>query len=69
MGDFNEPLPIYGTDEIGELARSFNIMAQELEKSSDLQKQMIADISHELRTPLTVLGQQAGVFDWIKIKI
>lgn len=57
-GNFNEPLPIYGTDEIGELARSFNIMAQELEKSSDLQKQMIADISHELRTPLTVLASK-----------
>lgn len=57
-GNFDEPLPIYSTDEIGELARSFNVMAQELDKSSDLQKQMIADISHELRTPLTVLASK-----------
>ena len=57
-GNFDEPLPIYSTDEIGDLARSFNVMAQELDKSSDLQKQMIADISHELRTPLTVLASK-----------
>lgn len=57
-GSFEEPLPIYGTDEIGDLARSFNTMAQELEKGIDLRKQMMADISHELRTPLTVLASK-----------
>ncbi len=57
-GNFEEPLPIYSTDEIGDLARSFNTMAQELEKSRDLRSQMVADISHELRTPLTVLGSK-----------
>jgi len=54
-GTFDEPLPIYGMDEIGTLARSFNTMAQELERSRDLREQMLADVSHELRTPLTVL--------------
>lgn len=57
-GSFDEPLPIYSTDEIGDLARSFNTMAQELEKGIDLRKQMMADISHELRTPLTVLASK-----------
>lgn len=57
-GSFSEPLPIYSTDEIGDLARSFNTMAQELEKGIDLRKQMMADISHELRTPLTVLASK-----------
>ena len=51
-------MPIYSTDEIGDLARSFNTMAQELEKGIDLRKQMMADISHELRTPLTVLASK-----------
>ena len=31
-------------------------MANELEKSTELRQQMVADISHELRTPLTVLS-------------
>lgn len=57
-GKFDEPLPVYSNDEIGDLARSFNTMAQELEKGIDLRKQMTADISHELRTPLTVLANK-----------
>ena len=57
-GDFSEPLPIYGSDEIGDLSRSFNSMANELEKSTELRQQMVADISHELRTPLTVLSSK-----------
>lgn len=57
-GDFEEPLPIFSTDEIGDLSRSFNTMAQELQKSNDLRKQMVADTSHELRTPLTVLASK-----------
>lgn len=57
-GNFSEPLPIYGNDEIGDLSRSFNSMASELEKSLELRQQMIADISHELRTPLTVLSSK-----------
>ena len=55
-GRFSEPLPIYGNDEISDLSRSFNGMANELEKSTELRQQMVADISHELRTPLTVLS-------------
>ena len=57
-GNFEEPLPIYSRDEIGELARSFNTMGQELERGIDLRNQMMADISHELRTPLTVLASK-----------
>ena len=57
-GSFEEPLPIYSTDEIGDLSRSFNTMAQELKRNTELRKQMIADTSHELRTPLTVLASK-----------
>lgn len=57
-GNFSEPLPIYSNDEIGDLSRSFNSMACELEKGNELRQQMIADISHELRTPLTVLSSK-----------
>lgn len=57
-GNFEEPLPIYSTDEIGDLSRSFNTMAQEIEHGIELRKQMMADTSHELRTPLTVLASK-----------
>ena len=57
-GNFEEPLPIYSTDEIGDLSRSFNTMAQEIEHGIELREQMMADTSHELRTPLTVLASK-----------
>jgi two-component system, OmpR family, sensor kinase len=43
-------------DEVGQLARSFNLMVARLEKVFGRQKQFVADVSHELRTPLTGLG-------------
>ena len=57
-GRFEEPLPVYSNDEIGELSRSFNTMAEEIEHGIELRKQMMADTSHELRTPLTVLASK-----------
>ena len=55
-GNFNEQLPVYSDDELGELSRSFNTMAEEIEKETTIRQQMFADISHELKTPLTVLA-------------
>jgi two-component system, OmpR family, sensor kinase len=43
-------------DEIGHLARSFNIMVERLEEAFAHQKRFVADVSHELRTPLTALS-------------
>ncbi len=42
-------------DEIGELARHINAMAQALQHSDQKRKKVMADLSHELRTPLTVM--------------
>ncbi len=42
-------------DETAQLARSFNSMAQTLERNENERRQLIADIAHELRTPLTVM--------------
>jgi len=50
-----------GTDEIGQLARTFNKMLDRLESSFALQKNFIANASHELRTPLTSINGQIEV--------
>jgi len=42
--------------ELGELARSFNSMADDLEHTQRLRRNMVADIAHELRTPLSNLS-------------
>lgn len=40
-------------DEIGELARSFNMMADSLSETERQRRDFIANISHELKTPMT----------------
>jgi signal transduction histidine kinase len=50
-----------GTDEIGQLAKTFNKMLERLETSFAMQKNFIANASHELRTPLTSINGQLEV--------
>ena len=60
-GRFTERLSVQSSDELGGLARNFNVLAETLERNQQAQRQWIADISHELRTPLSVLrGRAAG---------
>lgn len=42
-------------DELGELARTFDHMAERLEGAVTFQRQLLRDLSHELRTPLARL--------------
>lgn len=42
-------------DELGALADNFNTMAREVERTSELQRDLIANVSHDLRTPLTLI--------------
>jgi two-component system OmpR family sensor kinase len=44
------------SDEIGNLARSFNLMVARLDAAFTRQRRFVADVSHELRTPLTALA-------------
>jgi signal transduction histidine kinase len=60
--DLSIRAPVRRDDEIGQLARQFNRMAQRLEASfselaaeRDTLRRFIADASHELRTPITAL--------------
>ncbi|MDN5347912.1 MAG: hypothetical protein PWP65_1476 [Clostridia bacterium] len=54
-GDLAYRVPVTSSDEIGDLARSFNQMAGNLERNEKLRRNMIADLAHELRTPLAIL--------------
>lgn len=54
-------------DELGQLARDFNSLAQTLEQNQQLRRQWVADISHELRTPLAVLrGEIEALQDGVR---
>ncbi|MYM69314.1 HAMP domain-containing protein [Pseudoduganella sp. FT55W] len=57
-GDYGVRVPHAQRDELGTLARNFNIMVATLESNEALRRHFMADISHELRTPLSVLQAQ-----------
>ena len=53
-----------GTDEMIAVARAFNEMADGLEQSEQLRRNLLADVAHELRTPLSVLqGNLRAILD------
>jgi len=61
-GDFSRKVTIKSKDELGELAKSLNIMAAELQQKIENLKRMdmvrtdfVANVSHELKTPLTLI--------------
>jgi signal transduction histidine kinase len=55
-GDFSQRVHFKGKGEVGELAQSFNSMANDLERAEQLRRNMVADVAHELRTPLSNLS-------------
>jgi signal transduction histidine kinase len=57
-GDLAAQVDVRTRDEIGELGRAFNSMAQARARAEELRRRMVGDIAHELRTPLTNLKAQ-----------
>ncbi len=65
QGDFTPRVHTEGRqDEVGELAESFNVMADSLERSERSRRDLIANVSHELKTPMTTIsGFADGILD------
>lgn len=79
-GNFSQKVKVYSSDEIGNLAETFNYMMVTLDKTmSDLedeknkmmkleklQRQFVANAAHEIRTPLTsVRGYVEAILDGV----
>ena len=62
QGDYDNRAPMRGRDEVGEFARSFNLMAERIQEHVDTLTEMsenrerfINDLSHEIKTPITAI--------------
>ncbi len=66
-GKLDERIPVETRDEIGELAASFNQMAESLDKNRKMNQQLLAGIAHELKTPLTIIqGNLEAILDGVQ---
>lgn len=72
-GDFDSPIKPMGDDELGQLAKTFEMMRLKLKESAALQskyeqnrKELLANISHDLKTPITsIKGYVEGIQDGV----
>lgn len=57
-GQRDARVPVTRTDELGDLARTFNALADTVEREDAVRRQFTASVAHQLRTPLAVLRSQ-----------
>ena len=55
QGDYAVHVETGRNDELGDLAEDFNHMAREVQRASQMQRDLLANVSHDLRTPLTLI--------------
>lgn len=66
-GDLSARVNLEGKDEIAEMGKTFDAMAESVESNQELERRLTTDVAHELRTPLmaiqsTVEAIMDGVF-------
>ncbi len=65
-GEVEKRVYMKSDDEIGDLADSFNMMAESLEKVDLARREFISNVSHELRSPITsIKGFITGIIDGV----
>lgn len=52
------PLHVTTRDEVGELARAFTAMAEDLDAAQRQRRELLANVGHEIRTPVAALRAQ-----------
>jgi len=62
-GELDHRIRVDRRDELGELAKSINTMADEIEQMLEGKRQLLLAISHELRSPLTRARVNAELLD------
>ncbi|MCU7935347.1 MAG: HAMP domain-containing histidine kinase [Candidatus Thiodiazotropha sp. (ex Dulcina madagascariensis)] len=62
-GELEHRITIRRRDELGELAKSINTMADEIQAMLEAKRQLLLAISHELRSPLTRARLNAELLD------
>ena len=64
QGDFSVRVPTTGSEEVAQLALTFNNMAQTLQANDESRAAFIDNMAHELRTPMTsIKGFIDGILD------
>jgi signal transduction histidine kinase len=62
--DLTRRVAVRGTQEIRDVSRAFNEMADDLQQAEMLRQNLLADVAHELRTPITVIqGNLQAILD------
>lgn len=54
-GNYSRSVRATSSDEVGQLAEAFTVMAADLAAADQQRRELIANVSHELRTPISAL--------------
>ncbi|WP_223315487.1 HAMP domain-containing protein [Clostridium botulinum] len=66
--DLDKRVDIKSNDELGELLKTFNDMADKLQNTFNIKSQFVANVSHELKIPLTSIKGFAETLRYVEEK-